>query len=210
MTPRKYEMSRRRLTIDATRSRILAAARSLIGGSKDLDDFTIDSVAEKAGVSRMTVFNQFKSRAGLLDALADHLAARGGMVRPRDAFTTTDPGKAIDAFVRTFVHFWASDRITMRRLRAMGVVFPSQAGKPRARDQWRSEHLAVLLERFQLPTGARKRDREDVLSTLTWLTAFETFDSLCTARRTPAQVASLLSRLAREQVGLEPQSRRIG
>ncbi len=40
--------------------------------------FTVDAVAREAGVARMTVYYQFGSKAGLLEAIFDSLAVRGG------------------------------------------------------------------------------------------------------------------------------------
>src|SRR5580693_8188090 len=137
MTPRHYEMGRRREATDVTRAKILAATRQIIGGKGDLDGFSMHAVAKKAGVARMTVYYQFASREALLEALADHLGQRGGMQRMREVFTEPDPERALRRLVEVFVGFWATDRRTLRRLRAMGVVSPGQDKGPRDRDSWR-------------------------------------------------------------------------
>ena len=41
--------------------------------------FSIETVARQADVARMTVYHQFGSKLGLLEALCDSLAASGGM-----------------------------------------------------------------------------------------------------------------------------------
>ena len=210
MAPRKYDLGRRKIEIEATRTRILEAARSILGAPGDLRDFTMDSIAKKAGVSRMTVFNQFGSQEGLLEALSDRLALTGGLMTPRDAFATSDPRKAVADFIGTFVHFWNHHRVTLRRMRALGQVFPSFASKSRGRDAWRTEHLDVLMKRFHLPTGSSRAGvRQATLDTLTMLTSFETFDALCTSERPPDKVAGLLTEIAIERLGL-PRSTTVG
>jgi TetR/AcrR family transcriptional regulator, repressor for uid operon len=54
---------------DATAERILDAALALVGAS-GLRHLTMDDVARRAGVGRMTVYRRFGSRPALLDALA--------------------------------------------------------------------------------------------------------------------------------------------
>lgn len=207
MSPRKYDSTRRRARSAATRLEILEATRALIGGRGDLGEFSMETVAEKAGVARMTVYHQFGSRAGLLEGLADHLAARGGMERLREAFLDPDPETAVRKFVGTFVRFWASDRATMRRLRAMAVVFPSQDRGPRDRDEWRKEGAANLLDRI-LPRGraGAKASPGDLAEVLAALTSFEAFDALCSHGRSPEDVRRILSEAALRVLGLPPRA----
>jgi AcrR family transcriptional regulator len=193
MSPRKYDSPKRRAASDATRSQILEAARALIGGKGDLSEFSMEAVAEKAGVARMTVYYQFTSKAGLLEALADRLASRGGMADLRLAFLEPDPERALRTLVETFARFWASDRTTLRRLRAMAIVSPGETGGPRGRDAWRHEAVSRILGKFEgLPDGARA-ELADLMATLT---GFETYDTLAETGRTPKEIGELLARTA--------------
>jgi AcrR family transcriptional regulator len=54
---------------DATSERVLDAALELAGAS-GLQNLTMDDVAQRAGVGRMTVYRRFGSRTALIDALA--------------------------------------------------------------------------------------------------------------------------------------------
>ncbi|MCI4345093.1 MAG: TetR/AcrR family transcriptional regulator [Thermoplasmata archaeon] len=187
-----------------TRTRVLEATRAIIGGKGDLTSFSMEAVARKAGVARMTVYYQFHSREQLLDALADHLAEHGGMRRMREVFLEADPAKALRRLVEVFVSFWASDRVTLRRLRAMGVVAPRQDRGPRDRDAWRREAVQTLLTRIARTRGkAKLADRADLVDLVTSLTSFETFDVLCTSARAPESVASLLSDLVVRLAGID-------
>lgn len=197
MSPRRYDMTRRRETTDGTRTRILDAARSIIGGKGDLEGFSMEAVAKKAGVARMTVYYQFHSREALLEALADHLAQRGGMHRMRQVFMEPDPEKSLRRLVEVFAGFWATDRVTLRRLRAMGVVFPSKDRGPRDRDAWRREAVENVLARFGRKVGsARVGGPAGLAAILTTLTSFESFDSLCSKGLSPEEVGKLLGNLA--------------
>jgi AcrR family transcriptional regulator len=202
MCPRRYDMARRQEATDATRAKILEATRSIIGGKGDLKGFSMEAVAKRAGVARMTVYYQFHSREELMEALADHLAQRGGMQRMREVFTESDPEKSLRRLVEVFVGFWATDRITLRRLRAMGIVSPSQDNAALERDAWRREAVQNVLGRFGKRVGSAKvGGAEGLVALLTALTSFETFDGLCADGRSPENVAKLLGDLAVLLVG---------
>jgi AcrR family transcriptional regulator len=194
MPPRPYDLGRRRASGDATRAKILEAARSLIGGKGDMAEFSMEAVAAKAGVSRMTVYNQFHSQPRLLEALSDAIAERGGMHRLAGAFVEPSPAEAVRIFVSTFVGFWASERLLLRRLRAMGVLVPTVYRKVRDRDAWRREAARNLAAKLDVRPGSdRIRDPEWAADLLAALTSFETFDALCEGDRTPETVARALS-----------------
>src|SRR5712692_395408 len=122
MSPRPYRLGRRQAATDQTRARVLAAARELIADLYGFTGFTIDAVARRADVARMTVYYQFGSKAGLLEALFDDLAARGGMQELAGAFQKAEPLDALAEFIRVFCRFWASDQVIFRRLRALAVL----------------------------------------------------------------------------------------
>jgi AcrR family transcriptional regulator len=178
--------------------------RSLVAAEGHVPDFSIDTVAERAGVSRMTVYHQFHSRSGLLEALADRLAERGGMAGLRAAFVEPDSARAVRRFVEVFVGFWASDRLVLRRLRALAVVMPSLYRRLADRDRWRRQGAATLIDRFlsDRRSGRGKR-RDDLVDLFTALTSFELFDQLAADGRTAEDAARILWRLAISALGLE-------
>ena len=122
MSPRPYRLGQRQKATEQTRARILAAARELLLTSDAFSGFSIDAVARQADVARMTVYHQFGSKIGLLEALSDSLAAHGGMEQLANAFRQPDPLKALDEFITVFSRFWQSDRLVTRRLRALSAL----------------------------------------------------------------------------------------
>lgn len=209
MCPRKYDLGRRRAITEATRTRILEATRALLGGKADPAEFSMESVAAKAGVSRMTVYNQFHSEAGLLEALADYLANRGGMQHLREAFMEPRPDYALRKFVATFVGFWASDRVLLRRLRAYGVLLPALYRGIRDRDEWRREGARNLIAKIGVRARPALSGGDDPLvELLTTMTSFETFDALCSEQKSPQEVARLLSESLIALWGITPRTSR--
>jgi AcrR family transcriptional regulator len=195
MSPRPYRLGRRAPAAEHTRSRILAAARDLLVAAEGVAGFTIDAVAERASVARMTVYYQFKSKSGLLEALFDWLAEVGGMQELPLAFQVPEPHAALDRFILTFVRFWASDRLVLRRLRALAVTDPELEPVFHARDERRREGLGVLVGR--LSPG---RDKVELVDVLHALTSFEFFDDLSRGGRSPDEVAAVIQRLVQESL----------
>ncbi len=183
MPPRKYELGRRQEAVDRTRAAIVAAARELVaaGGQPAI---SVGAVASRAGVSRITVYNRFGSRAGLLRAVADE--ARRGAILPL-APEPGDPRGRLRQRIAESCALWASDPALFRRL-------PEEAGvekEPPGEDRPLAEQLAAA---DQLRPGCSLKEAEDVIGALT---SFPTFDRLHKdGRRSPTAVAEILMRLA--------------
>src|SRR4030081_3921181 len=99
---RLYRSPQRAAAAEETRARLVAAACTLLRGGKDSPPFSLDAVARQAGVTRLTVYNQFQSKRGLLEPVFDDLAQRGGLSELPQVFAEADPDKAIRRFVTVF------------------------------------------------------------------------------------------------------------
>src|SRR4051794_40005171 len=119
MAPRPYQSSQRQAGGEQTRSRIIIAARDLLSGSGGLPGFTIDAVARQAGVARMTVYYQFGSKLGLLEALFDSLSIRLGAERLYEALRRPTARAALLDFIVVFGQLWEADRLIIRRLQGL-------------------------------------------------------------------------------------------
>ena len=200
MSPRAYRMDKRHVARDLTRARILDAARDLL-----TDDATrhlsMDAVARRADVSRLTIYYQFGSRAGLLEALYDHLATRGNIQRTAEVFQASTPSMALGIMVSTFVGFWSTDPSAVRRLRAMAVLDGEIQRGMRARDA-RRVHLAREILKQATHTIRVDAQQAQAAEVLGMLTSFETYDTLARSGQTDNQIIATLKSLA--QTALAP------
>ncbi|MGH2353459.1 MAG: TetR/AcrR family transcriptional regulator [Chloroflexota bacterium] len=205
MSPRPYRLGRRQAAATQTRARIVAAARELLATSGGVAGFSIDAVGVQAGVARMTVYYQFGSKRGLLEALFDDLAARGEIgERLPAAFSRPEPLGALAALVAAFAHFWASDRLVIRRLRSLAALDTEMEQGLRARDERRRQGLRVIVGRLAARYGRPAPEAiDETVDVLHMLTSFESFDSLAGATRSPEDVAPVVLRLARAVLGLD-------
>jgi AcrR family transcriptional regulator len=204
MKSRSYRLGRRQATVERTRGRIIAAARELLAAPGGCAGFTVDAVAAQAGVARMTVYNQFGSKMGLLEALFDDLAARGLVGRLRAAFGQPEPRQALAELVAAFAGFWQSERVVIRRIRGLAAIDTDFEQAVRARDERRRDALRGVVGRLAQADNKPSPDAQDeVIAVLHTLTSFETFDNLAGATRSPQDVVPLVCRLAGAVLGWE-------
>ena len=200
MSPRPYHLGKRRDLIGQGRRQVLDATRALLGESASYTAFTIDAVARRADVARATVYYQFGSKTGLLEALCDDLAEAGQLSELAQAFSGTDAAAALRGFVAGFGRFWDVDRTAMRRLRALAALDPDVGAVIAARDQRRYEGLRVLVSRFaesQPSSPARPAVVPGQgVRMLHVLTSFETFDALASAGQRLTEVVPEVLSLA--------------
>ena len=158
------------------RAAILAAARDqLASGGGELSS---GRVAAAAGVSRLTIYNQFGSRAGLMAALIELATDRSSAPGLQG-----DARSALEARLGAACRLWVSDPALFRRLPG-----PDSDGTPNR------ELAAFLSASDSLRPGCSIREAQDVIGVLT---SFKTFDRLHQDGRRPlAQVVSILMRMA--------------
>src|SRR6266576_5451879 len=204
MSPRPYKLGQRQASTDQTRARILSAARELLMASQSFSGFSIEAVARQADVARMTVYHQFGSKIGLLEALSDFLAAYGGMEQLANAFRQPDPLDALDKFITVFSRFWSSDRLVTRRLRALSALDSDFEQVVRARDERRREGLRVIIQRLVEKYGKPASETfDETVNILFTLLSFETFDTLAGSTRSIEEISPVVQRLARAALGLD-------
>jgi AcrR family transcriptional regulator len=195
MSPRSYNLGKRHDQVDQGRRQIVDAARDLLREATSYSAFTLDAVAKRADVARGTVYYQFGSKVGLLEAVCDHLGQVGGLSDLAVAFTNPDPAGALATFVACFAEFWQADRPVMRRLRGLATLDPDVHAVIAARDQRRGAGLDQLLGRLKPDTESDTAGRQDTLRILLALTSFETFETLAGADRDLREVTPNIVRL---------------
>ncbi len=189
--------------MEATRSRIIEAACQLLT-SGGFGAFTIDTVARAADVSRMTVYNQFGSKAGLLEAIFDWVAQRGHVRRLGDAAGHPDPAQGLAEFVRACCALWTSNRTVHRRLVGLAAVDPDIEAALLAREERRAGPVRALLTRLSERDGRpAPRQLEVALQQVMAITSFASVDALAGTRGDPLDVATLVEALVRCALVLE-------
>lgn len=172
MSRRNYRLGRRQASVDRTKQAVLVAAQQLIAAESAA---SVSDIAARAGVSRITVYNRFGSRARLLEALAP--------VPPKADQPVGDAKDALRGHLERTSSAWAANPGLYRHL------------SPAADDAETYRRLAGdLLAADALRPGCSIREAEDVISALG---SFAVFDRLHKdGRRSPAAVTEILMRMA--------------
>jgi AcrR family transcriptional regulator len=179
VSPRRYASETREASSRATRRRIVLGALDLIKAEGGLSDFTMELVAKRSGVSRMTVYYQFHARADLLHALFDELVERGHLVAGIDgALEETDALMAVDRLVDAFCALWSAEPLAMRRLRSLAAVDPSLDEDLRARDDRRRVAVRMTVDRLAAAGVVETATAQESIEALNALLSFEVWDIL--------------------------------
>lgn len=202
MTPRPYEAPERRRAADAARDRILLAAREILN-LDDLRSFSLEAVARRAGVTRMTVYNQFGSKGGLLGELFDLLMERDAFSQMPTVFQQKDAGAAFDAFVGILGHFYTDNRSLMTRMAAAAGLDPDLDEVMRSRNLRRRRGVEALVQRMDKSHRPAVADAE-LVNTLDVLLNFSTFNAIAGPERTPKAIVPHMRRMIRSVLGLPP------
>lgn len=176
MPPRSYDSSIRRAAAADKRRRLVEAAGLLLREKTNIAAFSLEAVARMAGVTRLTVYNQFGSRRGLLEAVFDERAHQGGLERIGQAMAMADASAALDRLIGIFCDFWGSDP-------AIGLLHEAIALDPEfalavtERNERRRGAIGALLRRI-VPQAVDDEARAEAVDLIFTLTGYATFHSL--------------------------------
>jgi|APAra7269097403_1048558.scaffolds.fasta_scaffold00835_4 AcrR family transcriptional regulator len=184
-----YVSALRTAAASAKRARVIAAATQSLREDGGLGGFSLDSVAKAAGVTRLTVYNQFGSRRGLLEAVFDDIAARGRLATIPEALSLADPRQSLDAIIERFCAFWSSDDAIGRLHDAMATDAEFAIALTE-RNERRRKLLQALMKRL-LPADVPARRRRDAIDFVYAMTSYAMFRLLGSNRSVQA-VAELV------------------
>ena len=205
MNPRSYNSPGRDAAASQTRERIVAAAATILGSAKGVEDFSLEAVAKAAGVTRLTVYNQFGSRRAVLEAVFDVVAVRGGLHRLAEAMTDPDPHAALARIITIFCAFWSFDPGALGLLHAVGSSNPEFAESVNARNERRRRLFTILVRRIAEDISLRHaplrpKAQRDLVDILFALTSFAFFAQLTTGGRSADAACRMVLELAQDAV----------
>ena len=177
MSPRPYRLGRRAEVIDATRQAIVDAARTLLidGGHRRL---TLEGVAERANVARATVYYQFGSKGGLLEAVAADAERRAGIDRFEGLAAKTGEA-ALRMLCGEHARFWAAEEAVFRVFIGLAGIDPDIRTVVRRHDASRRHNLRQLVQRIRADGALGARWTVPLAADALWfVTSFEAFDHL--------------------------------
>ena len=193
---REYRSDKRESDAAKTRARIVAAAAKHLRSPKGIKGLALESVAKEAGVTRLTVYKQFGSRRGLLEAVFDDVARRGGLHRIAEAMAEHDPRVALRRLISIFCEFWYFNSKMLGQIIGASVVDPQLERGILARNERRRKIFAILLNRIADVNEVPPETFDEVVDTLFVLTSHAVFSGLAVDGRSVETVCRLVQDLA--------------
>ncbi len=198
-TKRTYQSPKREAARDETRARIVQAAARVLG-RQGWETFSLEAVARAAGVTRLTLYNQFGGRRALLEAVFDAQATSGGLGAIADAMQMDDPHAALERVVGVFCRFW-SGSAPMHGLIAATMADPELAEAISQRNERRRQLLSVLVAKMVDRSDVARGRAAELVDTLFALTSYSFYSELAASRLPPAKVCSTIAELSSAAVG---------
>lgn len=181
---RTYELKRRAERQLQTRQRIVEAAVELhttVGPSRT----TVQAIAERAGVTRPTVYAHFPDDRSLLQACSGHVRE---MVPPPDPAawgSISDPGERLETALRELYGYYERLEPLLENVQRDAAVMPIVAEMNAYRVRYLEQIRDLLLEGWPVRGAARTRLRRAIGHAL----EFRTWHSLVRRQECPTDEA---------------------
>jgi AcrR family transcriptional regulator len=155
---RTYELKRRAERQEETRQRIVAAAVELhttLGPSRT----TVQAIAEKAGVTRPTVYAHFPDALSLFEACSGHVRATIPPPDPAPLHSIADPSERLETALRELYSYYERLEPLLENVQRDAAVMPLVAEMNLHRVRYLEDIHDLLLQAWPTRGGARARLR---------------------------------------------------
>jgi AcrR family transcriptional regulator len=172
-TTRTYELKRRAERQQETRRRIVEAAVELhttVGPARA----TVTAIAERAGVTRPTVYAHFPDERALFQACSAHVRETAPPPDPTAWSSISDPGERAETALRDLYGYFERLEPLLDNVQRDAAVMPVVAEMNAYRVRYLDEVRDLLLEAWPTRGGARARLRRAIGHAL----EFRTWQSL--------------------------------
>ena len=175
----------------------MTAVRELLREGR-FHESTVEQVAERAGVSRATVYQHFRSRIDLVDAICETFDANPALIELRHTVGLPDPQAALSGTIALAMRFWDSEDAILSGLYGVVAIDPAArdlVGRQRSDRRGEMRRLARHLHTSGvLQSGVSAARALDILMVLT---SYETYRELREAGRSAKRLTTELETMAR-------------
>jgi AcrR family transcriptional regulator len=197
MSSRAYRARSRPKRSEETRERIKAAVRELLAEGT-FHESTVEEVADRAGVARATLYQHFRSRVELVDAICETFDENPALLRLREIVESLDAEAALAETIAEAARFWSSEDPVLRHLYGVVSIDPAAHDLVERQRSDRRTELERLVR--NLARAGRLRNERRALSLLLVLTSYETFRELREAGLSDRQLTTTLQQSARDLI----------
>ena len=149
-------------------------------------------------MGRSTVYQQFESKRGLLQAIELAVSERAGVENLLEVLQQPDALAALQAAFEVGGAVWARERAMFRKLFGLANVDPDLRAVMAEKDTKRQLLVRVLVDKLAAQRKLRRGvARERAFQVLWLLTSFQTFDAASQVAASPEAAARLLLDMCR-------------
>jgi len=168
MSPRRRE----------NRAVLVGALREILL-TEGLSGMTFEKVAEKAGMTRKSVYNHFSTRNGLFEVLMNDIGARAGFQGMAAIWENQDPQDLITAYFTELCRGWDADRDMFRLMVGLSAADPELGAAVLQRVERVKFGANALADRLANSPGLAQGWTEDkAAKSIFALSVFTTYDAL--------------------------------
>jgi AcrR family transcriptional regulator len=160
-----------------TRDRIVRSARELFT-AVGFHTVSIDDVARRADVARATVYHQFGSKLGLLEAVLLDFEHRAGLTSLASLIEDTRPDRLLHVVVAEGCRYWATDPVLARKIIAVAATNAAAGDLLAGHDAARLGLIHRMVNRLASARLLREPSPGRALNTLWLVTSFDAYDQL--------------------------------
>jgi len=179
LSPVSYSTMSKRRGIDTsvTRDRVLEAAEELIIAG-EFAHATVAELAERADVSRATVFSRFGSKLGVLEALSVRCAGGPEMRAIRAAVALPDPVEAALSVIQASCDQWERQGHILLTLKAVAELEPGAIALLEAQREDQRSSLEHIVRGLEAQGRLAGLSRAHAVAALHMITSVESFMEL--------------------------------
>ena len=198
VSSRPYRTRRQPDRTQATREQIKNAVRELLAEGS-FHASSVEQVAERAGVARATLYQHFRSRLELVDAICETFDENPALFQLRDAVELPDADTALADTIALTVRFWSSEDQILRQLYGAAAVDPAARDLvDRRRRDRRNEYDRLVHNLHRADNLRASLTRQRALNLLLVLSSYDTYRELREAGLSDRKLTTLLQQTARD------------
>jgi AcrR family transcriptional regulator len=178
----------------------MTAVRELLAEGA-FHESTVEQVADRAGVSRATLYQHFRSRLELVDEMCDTFDANPALLAVRRSVTDDDPAAALAETIAHTVEFWSSEDAVLNQLYGVAAIDQAAADLVARQRRDRRGEMSRLVRHLRRADVIRPgvSDRQALIA-LMLLTSYESYRELRHAGASDRAATSTLVNAAQSQL----------
>jgi AcrR family transcriptional regulator len=194
---RAYRTRGRSTRSQTTRAKIMATVRELLAEGT-FHESTVEEVADRAGIARATLYQHFRSRLDLVDAICESFDDNPALLRIREVVEHEDPGAALSGTIANTVRFWSSEDPILAGLYDVTAIDPAARDLVLRQRADRRGEMQRLVRHLRKAHRLRPKltDRQ-ALAQLMLLSSYDTYRELRQAGLSEREVTQTLQENAR-------------